>query len=234
MEKRFEHWSLTHIGIVVGTFALTALLIIVARRYEGRRFTFAIGHAIGAILLINYAAYVFYRVQSGYWQIRYDLPMELCNWAALATMFAFFTRNRTLAEIAYFWVMAGSVNGVISPDLQVSFPHPYFFIFFIAHSGLVVGSLYLVFGLKFYPRPGAIRRVFIVSQIYLATAFVINYALGGNYGYTMAKPGSASLFDFLGPWPYYLLSLEGIALVAYTILYLPFFFFNRGKVLHRA
>lgn len=230
MDKRFEQWSPTHILIVALTVVVSVLLIYIGRRHEGKSYTYKIGSAIGAILLINYFVYVGYRIHAGLWMIRYDLPMELCNWAALATMFAFFTRNRTLAEIAYFWVMAGSINGVISPDLPFSFPHIYFFIFHIAHSGLVIGSLYLVFGLKWYPRPGAIRRVFIVSQVYLATAFVINYALGGNYGYTMAKPGSASLFDYLGPWPYYLLSLEGMALVLYFLLYVPFFFYNRRKI----
>jgi hypothetical integral membrane protein (TIGR02206 family) len=227
MDKRFQHWSATHILIVVATFVLAGILIFIGRRNAARTFPVSIGKIIGGILLLNYACYVCYRIHSGLWMVRYDLPMELCNWAALATMFAFFLQNRTLAELAYFWVMAGSINGVISPDLAVSFPHPYFFIFFIAHSGLVIGSLYLVFGLKYYPRPGAIRRVFIISQIYLATAFVINYVLGGNYGYTMAKPGSASLFDYLGPWPYYLISLEGIALFLYGVLYLPFFFWHR-------
>lgn len=229
MYKRFEHGSATHIVIVGLTIAICCFLVYYARRHEGKPSTFRIGNAIGAILLLNYFVYVGYRIHAGLWMIRYDLPMELCNWAALATMFAFFTRNRTLAEIAYFWVMAGSINGVISPDLPFSFPHIYFFIFHIAHSGLVIGSLYLVFGLKWYPRPGAIRRVFIVSQIYLATAFVINYALGGNYGYTMAKPGSASLFDYLGPWPWYLLSLEVLALALYSLLYVPFYFYNRRK-----
>lgn len=148
--------------------------------------------------------------------------MELCNWATFATACALLTRNRFLAELAYFWVMAGSVNGVISPDLSVSFPHIYFFIFFIAHSGLVCGALYLVFGLQLYPRPGAVWRVLLFSQVYLSSAFAINFLLGGNYGYTMAKPASASLIDHLGPWPWYLLSLEALALAFYTILYFPF------------
>jgi hypothetical integral membrane protein (TIGR02206 family) len=228
MKTPFIHWSPMHFSIVVGTFLLAAILIILARRFDNRKFIFTIGNTIGAALLLNYAAYVFYRIHSGYWQVRYDLPMELCNWAALATIFAFFTKNRTLAELAYFWVMAGSINGIISPDLQVSAPHPYFFIFFIAHSGLVIGSLYLVFGLKFYPRKGAVRRVFIISQVYLASALLVNYVLDGNYGYTMAKPTSASLFDYLGSWPWYLINLEILALTLYGILYGPFYLKNQN------
>jgi uncharacterized membrane protein YwaF len=38
----------------------------------------------------------------------------------------------------------------------------------------------------------------------------------------MEKPPTASLIDVLGPWPWYLLALEGIAFVIFFILYLPF------------
>lgn len=223
MTGRFAHFSPLHNLILVLTLIVTAMLVVYARRSGSEKNPRYLGYAIGAILLANYAAYVVYRIHSGHWAPRYDLPMELCNWAAFATSLALFTRNRFVGELAYFWVMAGSVNGVISPDLTVTFPHPYFFIFFIAHSGLVCGVLYLVFGLKAYPRPRAVLRVWLFSQVYLATAFLTNYALGGNYGYTMAKPAAGSLLDYLGPWPWYLLSLEGLALLLYFLLYLPFF-----------
>ncbi len=229
MYQRFAHWSALHICILLLTVILPALLIFAARKYRATRFPRAVGAVFGIVLLANYLAYVAYRASAGYWEARYDLPMELCNWATFAAAIALLTGNAFLAELAYFWVMAGSINGVISPDLSVSFPHIYFFIFFIAHSGLVCGALYLVFGLQLYPRPGAVLRVFLFSQVYLASAFAINFLLGGNYGYTMAKPGSASLLEALGPWPWYLLSLEGLALAFYTILYFPFWLYRRAR-----
>ncbi len=232
MHERFAHWSALHLVILALTLFVPLALVYLARRYRATPWPQRIAAVSGTILLLNYVAYVVYRITAGFWQARYDLPMELCNWATFATGLALLTRNRFLAELAYFWVMAGSINGVISPDLSVSFPHIYFFIFFIAHSGLVCGAIYLVGGLQLYPRPGAVWRAFLFSQVYLATAFAINYVLGGNYGYTMAKPGSASLFDHLGPWPWYLLSLEALALVFYTFLYLPFWFYNRPRLGH--
>lgn len=229
MYQRFIHWSPMHIFILILTLLLPVAMIYLARKYRAKKLPQSVAIVFGWLLFVNYLAYVVYRVSTGYWQARYDLPMELCNWATFATAFALIKRHRFFAELAFFWVMAGSINGVISPDLSVSFPHIYFFIFFIAHTGLVCGALYLVFGLQLYPRPGAVLRVFLLSQVYLASAFAINYLLGGNYGYTMAKPGSASLFDHLGPWPWYLLSLEGLALAFYTVLYLPFWFYRRAQ-----
>ena len=41
-------------------------------------------------------------------------------------------------------------------------------------------------------------------------------------GVTVYKPVGPSLLDFLGPWPWYLLSMELIGLVLVVLLYLPF------------
>ncbi len=229
MSQRFQHWSPMHIGILILTFSSILLFIYIGRKNKGKPIQKKIGYWIGAALLLNYIAYVIYRIDSGYWEIRYDLPMEFCNWSMIVTALALFTGNRLFAELSYFWVMAGSINGVITPDLQVSYPHIYFFIFFIAHSGLVLGSLYIVFGLQLYPRKWAVVRAVICAQIYFIIAFLVNSILGGNYGYTMNKPNAASLMDHFGPWPYYLLVLQVLGVFVFTLLYLPFYFQNRKE-----
>ncbi|EQA35439.1 TIGR02206 family protein [Leptospira inadai serovar Lyme str. 10] len=227
MESRFEHWSILHIFILFGTVLFLAFLIYVARRCPDDRAPKRIGRFIASILLLNYIVYIAYRIDLGYWEIRYDLPMEFCDWSLFVTCIALFTRNRMMAELSYFWVIAGSINGVVTPDLQVSFPHPYFFIFFIAHSGLVIGALYAVFGLRLYPRKWAVPRVILLSQLYFLSALLIDFSFKANYGYLMEKPGSSSLIDHLGPWPVYLVNMQLIGSALFCILYLPFYFKNK-------
>jgi hypothetical integral membrane protein (TIGR02206 family) len=227
MEERFIQGSELHHFILGITFFSTLVLIFLGRKFSGQKVQKWIGYFLATVLILNYLTYIIYRIQSGFWELRYDLPMEFCNWSMIVTAIALLNQNRLIAELSYFWVMAGSINGVISPDLQVSFPHIYFFIFFIAHSGLVLASLYIVFGLKLYPRQGAVIRAVLYSQIYFLTAFLINYFLGGNYGYTMAKPNAASLLDHFGPWPYYLFVLQALGVFVFSLLYLPFYFLNR-------
>ncbi|MDX1959633.1 MAG: TIGR02206 family membrane protein [Leptospiraceae bacterium] len=227
MDERFQHWSPMHLGILILTIVSIGIFIFLGRMYDGKQIQKSLGYFLGLTLVINYIIYVIYRIHSGYWELRYDLPMEFCNWSMIVTALALFTQNRLFAELSYFWVMAGSINGVITPDLQVSFPHIYFFIFFISHSGLVLGSLYIVFGLKLYPRKWAVLRAVFYGQIYFFSAFIINSILRGNYGYTMHKPNATSPMDYFGPWPYYLIVLQILGVIVFSILYIPFYFMNQ-------
>ncbi|RHX96101.1 TIGR02206 family membrane protein [Leptospira yasudae] len=230
MEQRFQIGSDLHYGLLFLTALLVFVLIWIAKKDKTGILSKRIGFVIASILIVNYIVYVIYRIDSGHWEIRYDLPMEFCNWSMIVTSIALFTHNRTFAELSYFWVMSGSINGVVTPDLQVTFPHIYFFIFFIAHSGLVIASLYIVFGLKLEPRPWAILRAFLYSQVFFVSAFFIDYLLDGNYGYMMAKPNGGSALDLLGDWPYYLIQMQMIGTAFFFFLYLPFYFKNRKSL----
>jgi len=52
--------------------------------------------------------------------------------------------------------------------------------------------------------------------------FILNQVLGSNYLFIAHKPETASLMDMLGPWPWYILSLEVIALAMCLLLYMPY------------
>jgi hypothetical integral membrane protein (TIGR02206 family) len=224
---RFQIFSLLHISILAFTFITAVLSAYIARKLLTQSWKNAAGKIFGIILILNYIAYLIHRINSGFWEVRYDLPMELCNWAVFATIIALFTKKKLFAEISYFWVMTGSVNAVITPELNVGFPHPYFFIFFIEHSGVIIACCYAVFGLKLYPGKWSVLRVFVISQIYFAAAFLVNLSLKANYGFLMSKPVSGSLMDYMGEWPLYLLTLQFTGLILFIIVYIPFYFINR-------
>jgi hypothetical integral membrane protein (TIGR02206 family) len=180
-----------------------------------------LGRFIG-FLLLGYAA-VFYIQQwigrSLCWQ--YSLPLELCSLVLIACILCMFWPNPLIAEIAYFWGLGGVLQAIATPDLGWGFPSWEFILFFWGHGATVLAIVYLIASRCFRPRRGSILRMMVALNLYGLIVGAIDAVMGWNYGYLCQKPFVSSLLDFLGPWPWYLLSLELIALVSFFLLDLP-------------
>lgn len=150
------------------------------------------------------------------------LPCHLCDVAALTAGFGILTRKPLLCELTYCWGLAGTIQGLITPNLGWDFPHPMFWSFFIQHGVVVIVALYLPIAMKWEPRAGIVPRIILWNQVYFLAAMSINGALGTNFGFLAAKPEVASPLDYLGDWPIYLIWLQIIAALVMTFLLLPF------------
>ena len=150
------------------------------------------------------------------------LPAHLCDFTALLAAGCLLMRRgkakQRLAEVIYVWGLSGTLQGLLTPAVKADFPHPEFFRFFLLHAAVVVVSVYLVWGLDLRPQKGALLRVFGWLQVYMVGAAITNLITGSNYGFLSRPPPSPSLVDVLGPWPWYILGIEAIGLVYFTVL----------------
>jgi hypothetical protein len=110
----------------------------------------------------------------GGWRVQTALPLNLCDVAlVIAAITCTSPRWQLGVELTYFWGMAGTLQGVITPDLAVPFPQVEFFEFVVGHVGIVIAALYLVVGLGRQPRRGSVarahRRELHVSRPHSAT-----------------------------------------------------------------
>lgn len=229
MNSKFLFLGPSHISVLVLTVILTLGFIYTARRSPNSRLSSILGYILGLTLFIAYIAYNVQRYRLGYWDLRFDLPMEFCDWAGIAVIVACFTRNVFAFELSYFWVMAGSIHGTLTPNLKVDFPNFFFFIYFISHICLVIASFYFLFGWGMRPGPGSFWRVLWFSEFYFISALIFDLFLNTNYGYLMRKPENPSFLDYLGEWPYYLFSLQGLIILMFILLYLPFYSPHPGQ-----
>ena len=71
------------------------------------------------------------------------------------------------------------------------------------------------------PRPGAVTRMMLALNAYAVSVGALDLLFGWNYGYLRHGPAHASLLRYLGPWPWYLLSVEAIAFTLFLLLDLP-------------
>ena len=150
------------------------------------------------------------------------LPLHLCDIAAFLCGFALITRRPLLCELSYFWGLAGTMQGLLTPDIVHEFPDPAYLSFFIQHGVIVITALVLPLGLGWRPRPGAARRTYLWLLLYAVLIFPINYVLQTNFAFVMEKPDGDSLLNVLGDWPWYILWTLIIAAGIFFLLELPF------------
>ena len=182
--------------------------------------TLLLGVMIGLFLLLD-------RGPQARWQDM--MPLHICDLAVFACAFACITRKQFLFEIAYFWGLAGTIHGLITPDLDYGYPTLQFWFFFLGHGGIIGSIIFMLAGLRLRPKNKSVLRAYIAILVYGAIASVFNLLFQTNYGYVCEKPVSGSLFDLLGPWPWYILSAAIVGFISFWILYAPWAYVDTRK-----
>lgn len=229
--RKFVLFGALHLAILFATLGLPLALSRLTRREQRSQLARGLALALAVILLGEHLFVLFWTAHVGkiaYWANA--LPMHLCDWASFAAIVALVGRRQLPYELAYLWGLSGTFQAVLTPDTDEMPWSPLFISFFVEHCGIIVAALFLTWGLGMRPRPGAVWRVWLCSQVYLVCAGSVNWlfrAHGVNFGYLAAKPQGDSLLDYFGPWPVYILTLEAMTLVFFTVFYAPFWFANR-------
>jgi hypothetical integral membrane protein (TIGR02206 family) len=208
----------------VATVALCVVLPVAARRRPGD-WTGRLSRGLAIALLVSFVAYhPVVAIDEGY-SLEFDLPLHLTDVVTVVAAIALWRPRPGLAfELTYFWGLTGSLQAVLTPSLGAdhAFPSFYFWQYHVTHSGVVLAAIFLAYGLELTPRRGAVLRVFGATVCLAAVAATGNLLTGGNYMFLTRRPSSASLLDYMGPWPWYLLSAAVFALVVFALLDLPF------------
>jgi hypothetical integral membrane protein (TIGR02206 family) len=164
---------------------------------------------------------VIYKWYNNELDARVDLPFHLCNFLTLIYPITLVYQSRWFFGILYFWVLVGTFQAILTPELKENFPHPIYFKYWLVHCGLVMLVFHGLFVIKWSVYKKDLFNAIIGANIYLAFSFLINLALDSNYFYSMRKPETSSMLDYLGPWPWYLVSGQLIMILLFFIYFLP-------------
>lgn len=228
VEPSFAFLGTSHLLALLVGLVFAVVMIYVARRGP-RSVARGFELFLGLVLLSMWPLHQWYYHVTGTGNIDNLLPLHLCDLGALLAAMSLFTHRRIFGELLYFWGLAGTLQGVITPALTQDFPSPRYFMFFIEHIGVVVSALYVVLGLRQIPAASAKWRAWLGINLYAIVVGTLNALLGSNYGFLCRKPETASLFDALGPWPWYVVAASGLALVIFLLLDLPFVKSRRSR-----
>jgi hypothetical integral membrane protein (TIGR02206 family) len=217
--KLFGMAHLTALGIIF----LVILFLIFLRKLKNESLNKGFRYTIAVLLILQEISYHLWNIYIGEWTLQKMLPFHICSVFVWLCAYMLITGNRQIYIFAYFLGISGAVQALMTPDIaDYGFPHYRFFHIFSSHGAIIISTLYMTIVERYRPTFRSIGKVFIWLNIYSVIVFFINWLIGSNYLYVTRKPDTASLFDLLGPWPVYILAAEGVALIMFLILYLPF------------
>lgn len=228
--ERVTIGSIQHVLPILLAIVFCVLII----RYSNRKLSLKqkdiLFKILGIFVSLTIVVFHTYQVSQGGYSVSKDLPLFLCSFLAL--IIPVFTQYRKywMYEILVFWVIAGTSQGVLTPDIAEGFPSFDYFRYWIVHLGLLSIIFYATFVLRMRPRLKSVFKSFLTLQVYMFVLMGINYLLKSNYSYLNRKPESASVLDFLPEWPYYILVVEVLIIPIFLIIYLPFYIFKKKAI----
>ncbi len=220
METDFVLFTARHWGVFLAIPAAAALLRLAAgpQARRGR----AVRLAAGVFLAVNELVWYAYRLYTEGVRFPEALPLNLCDLSLWLTVFTLLTLNRWLFDATWFVGIGGAAMAVLTPELWApfwSYPTMYFF---TAHGGVIAALVFLAWSGMARPRRRAFWRGMLVLHVWAAFVGGFNLAFHTNYMYLCGKPHAPSLLDFMGPWPWYILTGDAVAAVVFGMLALPF------------
>ena len=169
---------------------------------------------------------------------RYDflstLPLHLCNLASLFIAIFFISKIRFFFNLSFFWGISGVLMALTQPDYPYDFPHLHFILFNFNHALLLFSIFFAFITLKNIPDFKSYQDTIFYSIPIVLVVFSINLLINflskntvANYMYLIEFPLGENLTRFMPDPPFHVLIFIPIALLLFSITYLPFYFKDR-------
>lgn len=219
-DNNFQMWDVIHIATIL--FIILNISALFIFKNFLRTYREKIRVTIGWTLIISRLSLDIWYISTGQWSLKSSLPLELCSIASLMCGIMLLTKNKHLFEIFYFIALGGAFQAILTPDLYFGFPQFRYIQFFFDHFLLIIAPLMMIALYGFRITHKSLLKSFLALNGIAAVVYCFNMLFSANYMFLRHKPSGPSLLDFLGPYPYYIFSLELVALLIFVLLYLPF------------
>ena len=225
----FAFGNAHHIAALLLFLFLITGSIVFANRYCTASQKQLIGHLIAWAVSGTMMGWLIIESYLGKFSVQEDLPLYLCSFMAISLPIFSITRSFLIYEIIVFWILGGTIQAIITPDLYHNFPHYNFIKYWMGHAGLVWMVFYATFVYNYRPTVRSIFKSFAALQVFFVSILVINTLLDANYCYLNHKPTVSSIMDYFGDWPYYIFQVQLLVLPVFGLIYLPFHFTNKKR-----
>jgi hypothetical integral membrane protein (TIGR02206 family) len=220
--QRVTIGSFEHVLPIVIAILCSIVGIRYAQQASNQKTKTRLFNGLAVLVSLTVLSFHVYHICFESYDIKTDLPLYLCSLIALFIPVFSYYKRYWMFEILVFWIIAGTLQGVLTPDIAVGFPSFDYFRYWMVHLGLLSIIFYAIFVFEMRPRFKSVFISFFALQLYVVLIVVINTLLDANYFYLNEKPKSASLLDYFGEWPYYIITTQFIIIPLFIIIYLGF------------
>lgn len=224
----FVLFSSEHLAAITVLF-LCVLILFLLKKVLVRPFnnTLLFERLFAVSLLVMEVAYHLVLVQEKTWSLSESLPLHLCSLTLLCCIILLWTGNKRFYDFVFYAGMGGALQAVLTPSILVNFPDFKFIQFFYVHIGIILTAFYILWVKGYKPTFKGLIKTMVILNIIFPFIFVLNILIQGNYMFLREKPINGSLLDFIGPYPWYILSME---VVAFTLFLITWLVFRKRKI----
>jgi len=233
IEGEFSYFSLAHFAPIIIMLIIIFLLYKYGSKLkdwkheENARIVFAV------IVLLSDMSYFWHKIYIGA-NVANHLPVTVCGWAAIMSSFMLMTKKKGIFDVVYFFVLAGSINALITPAVIIDNgpTHFRYYQFWIEHTSIFIAVFYMifVFGYKVNVK-SIIRSASVLILLTLLAIYVNSNIEGANYLFLATTENGESVLDFLpSNLGLRLLVMGGVISVLYFLAYLPWIFINKKEI----
>ncbi len=221
----FEPFTPAH-----GLTVLVCAAVMLAAVVSGRRLRHAEParlrrweRAAGAFALVHWLLYAAHALRFIRQDPMFAIPLQLCDLASLLAALWLLWPARRLAVLVYFWGIALSSQGFVTPTVRVGPEGVNFWFFWVSHTIIVGTGIYACAVRGLVPRGSDLGDAIGAGVFYLAITLPLNVACDMNFGYTgpPRADGARTLADALGQWPLRVVWIVLLATGAMTVAWLP-------------
>ncbi len=181
--EEFKNYGPSHLAALVVFGAGAVAVVAIGRRHRdsgaARRFSrsWALAIPVFAVPL------QMLQFLPSDWDFDTSLPLQLCDLAWMAAVWALWTHRPWAIGLTYFWGLTLTTQAIVTPALAQDFPTPRYFMYWGMHFVIVWAAIYLVWGLRLTPTWRVYRTAVAVTAGWAVCIFTFNSIVGSNYGF---------------------------------------------------
>jgi hypothetical integral membrane protein (TIGR02206 family) len=217
--RQFSTYGPSHLTVLM-VFAIGSAALVWIGRRQTQSQARLLRRVLGALTMAIFSVALLYKLVQP--TISQSVPLQLCDLAELTAAYALWSQRKWAFTLTYYWGLPLSSQALLTPDLHgPDFPSHGFLTFFALHLLIVWAAIYLTWGIGMRPNWRNYRFAVITTLAWGAFTLLFNTIAGTDYGFLNRKPVNASMLDFLGPWPFYVLAEVAIVGAVWALMTWP-------------